>query len=79
MLLPIFEFVLVDVLAKRVICVKPYRQFVALFWMDGLEEREDGCFYYREEEAGSKSWAAAEAAVGGPASEEWRGCKGGVM
>ena len=52
----IFEAVYVDVLGKRLVCVKPYPQFALLFRMDGMEEREDGCFTYREkdEEVGPK-------------------------
>jgi hypothetical protein len=42
--------VLVDVVESRIVCVKPYPQFVPLFRMDGLEEREDGCFYSKEEQ-----------------------------
>jgi len=45
----IFEAIYVDVEAKRFICVKPYPPFVPLFRMDGLEEKEDGCFYPEEE------------------------------
>jgi hypothetical protein len=52
MLKVIFEAVYVDVLGERLVCVKPYPQFVPLFRMDGMEEREDGCFYYRDKEAG---------------------------
>ena len=51
MLRVIFEAVYVDVPGRRVVCVKPYPEFVPLFRLDGLEESEDGCFYYREEEA----------------------------
>ena len=61
MLRTIFESVVVDVTARRLVCVKPYTQFAPLFRMDGLEEKEDGCFYVRGEdhEAGSEGWAAA--------------------
>ena len=49
MLRTIFEAVYVDVEARRLVCVKPWPPFAPLFRMDGLEEREDGCFDYREE------------------------------
>jgi site-specific DNA recombinase len=45
----IFESVIVDVAARRLVCVKPYPPFVPLFRMDGLIEKE-GCFYVDEEE-----------------------------
>jgi hypothetical protein len=51
MLRCIFEVAFVDVEAQRLVCVKPYPPFVPLFRLDGLEEKEDGCFYPREEEA----------------------------
>ena len=55
MLREIFEAVIVDVLGQRLVCVKPYPPFVPLFRMDGLEEKEDGCFYCEEwEEARSE-------------------------
>lgn len=55
MLQVVFEAIRVDTLAGKVICMKPYAPFAPLFRMDGLEEREDGCFYYEErEEAGSE-------------------------
>jgi len=57
MLRCIFEGVYIDMLTKRLVCVKPWPQFAPLFRMDGLEEREDGCFYCGEEgneEAGSE-------------------------
>jgi hypothetical protein len=44
----IFKAVYVDVLGKRLVCVKPYPQFAPLFRMDGLREKE-GCFYVEEE------------------------------
>ena len=44
----IFEAVYVDVLGERLVCVKPYPQFAPLFRMDGMEEKKDGCFYYRK-------------------------------
>jgi hypothetical protein len=47
----IFEAIYVDVEAKRLVCVKPYPPFVPLFRMDGLEEKEDGCFYPAEDKA----------------------------
>jgi hypothetical protein len=50
MLRVIFEAVYVDVLGRRPVCVKPYPPFAPLFRMDGLEEREDGCFYCEEDE-----------------------------
>jgi hypothetical protein len=48
--------VLIEVVKDEIICVKPYAEFAPLFRMDGLEEREDGCFYYKEQEqeAGSE-------------------------
>jgi site-specific DNA recombinase len=49
MLRTIFEGIYVDMLNGQVVCVKPFAPFVALFRMDGLEEREDGRFYPREE------------------------------
>jgi hypothetical protein len=45
----IFEAISVDVEDQRLMCVKPYPPFVPLFRMDGLEEKEDGCFYSTEE------------------------------
>jgi hypothetical protein len=51
MLSCIFEAIYVDVEAKRLLCVKPYPPFVPLFRMDGLEEKEDGCFYPAEDKA----------------------------
>jgi hypothetical protein len=41
---------IVDVLGERLVCAKPYPQSAPLFRMDGMEEREDGCFYYEEED-----------------------------
>jgi hypothetical protein len=56
MLRVIFEAVYVDVLGRKLVCVKPHPPFVPLFRMDGLEETEDGCFYCEEdEEARTKS------------------------
>ena len=49
MLKVIFEAVYVDVLGERLVSVKPWPQFAPLFRMDGMEEREDGCFYYDKE------------------------------
>jgi site-specific DNA recombinase len=51
MLQCIFEAIFVDVEAQRLVCVKPYPPFVPLFRMDGLEEKEDGCFYPGEDKA----------------------------
>ena len=48
MLCCIFEAIFVDVAACRLVCVKPYPPFVPLFRMDGLEEKANGCFYYKE-------------------------------
>jgi site-specific DNA recombinase len=45
----IFESVVVDVTARRVVCVMPYPQFAPLFRMDGLKEH-GGCFYVAKEE-----------------------------
>ena len=50
MLKTIFESVVIDVAARRLVCVKPYPQFAPLFRMDGMEVSTDGCFYYREED-----------------------------
>jgi hypothetical protein len=50
----IFEAVYVDVPGRKLVCVKPFPPFVPLFRMDGLEKREDGCFYCEDEEAGSE-------------------------
>ena len=49
MLKAISEAVYVDVLGERLVCVRPYPQFAPLFRMDGMEESEDGCFYYDKE------------------------------
>ncbi len=49
MLKTIFESVVVDVTARRLVCVKPWPPFAVLFRLDGLEEKEDGCFYVGEE------------------------------
>ena len=48
MLKVIFEEAYIDVLGERLVCMKPYPQFAPLFRMDGMEEKEDGCFYYDE-------------------------------
>lgn len=53
MLRVIFEAVYVDMLSRRLVCVKPYKQFAPLFVLDGLEEVEDGCFYREARKAGS--------------------------
>ncbi len=53
MLRCIFEGIYFDMLTKRLVCIKPWPQFVPSFRMDGLVER-DGCFYVEEgSEAGS--------------------------
>ena len=49
MLRTIFESVVIDVAARRLVCVMPWPPFVALFRMDGMEEKE-GCFYVGEED-----------------------------
>jgi hypothetical protein len=49
MLRTIFESVVIDVTARRLVCVKPYPQFAPLFGMDGLSEKEGG-FYVEEED-----------------------------
>ena len=50
----ISQAIYVDIGVQRVVCVKPYPEFVPLFRMDGLTERE-GCFYVEEEqEAGAE-------------------------
>ena len=51
MLRVIFKTVYVDVLGERLVCVRPYPQFAPLFRMDGMEERQDGCFYPAEDKA----------------------------
>ena len=50
MLRTIFEGIYVDMQTARVVYVKPWPPFVGLFRMDGLEEKEDGCFHYQEDE-----------------------------
>jgi hypothetical protein len=47
----IFEAIVVDVEAKGLVYVKAYPPFVPLFRMDGLEEKQDGCFYPTQEKA----------------------------
>jgi site-specific DNA recombinase len=69
MLRVIFEGVYVDAETRRVVCVKPWPPFTPLFRMDGLEERDDGCFYCEEQETGSEDRAAVEADPRGPAGE----------
>ena len=65
----IFEAVCVDVLGRRLVCVRPDPPFVPLFRMDGLEEREDGCFYCEEDqETRSKGCEAAATDIGGETS-----------
>jgi hypothetical protein len=49
MLKAIFESVVIDVAARRLVCVKPYPPFAPLFRMDGLREKV-GCFYVRDED-----------------------------
>jgi hypothetical protein len=48
MLRVISEAVYVDILGKRLVCVKPYPQFAPLFRTDGLKER-NGCYYVADE------------------------------
>jgi site-specific DNA recombinase len=55
MLKVIFESVTVDIAGQQLVCVKPHAPFVPLFRMDGLEEKEDGCFYPLEEKVGPES------------------------
>jgi hypothetical protein len=50
MLLVIFEEAYVDTKTSELVSVKPYPQFVPLFRMDGLEEKEDGRFYLRKDQ-----------------------------
>jgi site-specific DNA recombinase len=50
MLRTMFEAVYLDIGAARVVCVKPWPEFAALFRMDGLWEVEDGCFWIEDEE-----------------------------
>jgi hypothetical protein len=55
MLHVIFEEIVVDVAARKLVRVKPYPPFVPLFRMDGLEESDNGYFYFKEDaEAGSE-------------------------
>jgi hypothetical protein len=49
MLRTIFESVVIDVTARRLVCVKPWPQFAPLFRMDGLKEKEE-CFYVGEKD-----------------------------
>jgi hypothetical protein len=44
-----FAAIRVDVLERKLVSVQPHRDFLPLFRLDGLEEKEDGCFYYRED------------------------------
>jgi site-specific DNA recombinase len=53
MLRVIFDGIYIDMIERRLVCIKPYPDFAPLFRMDGLEERETGVFYVREE-AGSE-------------------------
>ena len=46
MLRALFEFVVVDVTAARVVSVRPRPAFVVLFRMDGMYEEQEGCFRY---------------------------------
>jgi len=55
MLRTIFEGIYVDLDARRVVCVKPFVAFVPLFRLDGLEEKEDGRFYFKEEDQEARS------------------------
>jgi len=55
MLRTIFESVVIDVAARRLVCVKPWPPFVALFRMDGMEEKKDGCFYVEKEDQEARS------------------------
>jgi hypothetical protein len=47
MLKVIFEAICVDIETHKLVCVKPHSQFVPIFRLDGLEER-NGFFYERE-------------------------------
>ena len=49
MLRTTFESVVIDVTARRLVCVKRYAPFIPLFRLDGLTERR-GCFYVEEED-----------------------------
>lgn len=40
----------IDMNEQRQVCVKPSPPFTPLFRVDGMEEKEDGCFYYEEDE-----------------------------
>lgn len=40
----------VDLVDNRVLCVEPHPEFMVLFrQIEGLEERKDGCYYFRDE------------------------------
>ena len=55
MLRVIFEEIVVDVAVRKLVCVRPYPPFVPLFRMDGLEESDNGYFYFKKDaEAGSE-------------------------
>jgi hypothetical protein len=54
MLRLIFEGIYIDMIEKRLVCVKPYPQFAPLFRLDGLREKE-GCFYVEEEDEKARS------------------------
>ena len=49
MLRLIFEGIYIDMIEKRLVCVRSEPQFAPLFRLDGLREKE-GCFYVDEEE-----------------------------
>jgi hypothetical protein len=49
MLRVIFEGIYCDMIERRVVYVRPYPAFVPLFRMDGMEQREDGNFYPKED------------------------------
>jgi hypothetical protein len=42
----VFKAVHVDLLGRQLVSVQPHKDFVPLFRLDGLEEREGGVFYY---------------------------------
>jgi hypothetical protein len=54
MLRLIFEGIYIDMIEKRLVCVKPYPQFAPLFRLDGLREKE-GYFYVEEEDQEARS------------------------
>jgi hypothetical protein len=50
MLRLIFEGIYIDMIEKRLVCVKPYPQFAPLFRLGGLVERTEGVIYDEKED-----------------------------